>query len=83
MHARAHTHICIKKHEQLFAKHRKFEYMQSAKHSLALCEISCSHGMKYEDDTFWDIVEVDQRFRGVYCLHHGDHCPDDGGSMHL
>jgi hypothetical protein len=35
---------------------------------------------------FWDIapcslVEVDQHFRGVYCLHHqGD---NDGGSMHL
>jgi hypothetical protein len=35
--------------------------------------------------SFWDIalysfVEVDRRFRGVYCLHHLD--PDDGGSNH-
>jgi hypothetical protein len=35
---------------------------------------------------FWDIspyslVEVDRRFRDVYCLHH--HGNDDGGSKHL
>jgi hypothetical protein len=38
---------------------------------------------------FWDVapcslIGVDQRFRGVYCLHHqGDHRPDDGGSTRL
>jgi hypothetical protein len=41
-----------------------------------VCEISSSHGGKYEDyRAFWDIapcsiVVVDQFFRGVYCLHH-------------
>jgi hypothetical protein len=28
----------------------------------------------------YSLAEVDQHFRGVYCL---NHCPDDGGSMHL
>jgi hypothetical protein len=28
----------------------------------------------------FSLVEVDQRFRNVYCLHHGH---DDGGSTHL
>jgi hypothetical protein len=38
------------------------------------CEISGSHGSKYEDETaFWDIVlytvlAVDQYLRGAYCL---------------
>jgi len=39
---------------------------------------------------FWDVapcshVEVDQRFRGAYCLHGQGlvHPPDDGGSTHL
>jgi hypothetical protein len=38
---------------------------------------------------FWDIVQcsltvVDQRLRGVYCLHHqGNHRPADGCRMHL
>jgi hypothetical protein len=39
---------------------------------------------------FWDVapcshVEVDQRFRGAYCLHDQGlvHPPDDGGSTHL
>jgi hypothetical protein len=38
---------------------------------------------------FWDIepfnrIEVDQLFRGAYCLHHqGNDHPDDGGSTHL
>jgi hypothetical protein len=39
---------------------------------------------------FWDIapsnlVGVDRRFRGAYCLHHQgyDYHPDDGGSMHI
>jgi hypothetical protein len=37
---------------------------------------------------FWDIaprslVEVDQRFRGAYCLHHDGDDPDDGGSTYL
>jgi hypothetical protein len=35
---------------------------------------------------FWDVapcslIEVYQRFRGTYCIHH--HSPDDGGSKHL
>jgi hypothetical protein len=36
-------------------------------------EISCSHGSKYENDSFWDtapcsLIEVGQCFRDVYCL---------------
>jgi hypothetical protein len=49
------------------------------------CEISGSHGSKYEVyRVFWDVVpcshvEVDRGFSGMYCLHHrGDrskrHC---------
>jgi hypothetical protein len=40
------------------------------------CEISGSHGSKYEVyRLFWDVapcshVEVDRGFRGMYCLHH-------------
>jgi hypothetical protein len=41
------------------------------------CEISGSHGGQYEVWVFWDValcshVEVDRRFRGVYCHHQGD-----------
>jgi hypothetical protein len=49
------------------------------------CEISGSHGGEYEVyRVFWDVVpcshvEVDQRFRGVYCFHHSY----DGGSTHF
>jgi hypothetical protein len=37
---------------------------------------------------FWNmalssLVEVDQLFRGAYCLHHQRDHPDDGGSIHL
>jgi hypothetical protein len=49
-------------------------------------EISGSYGHEYEDDSHRDmvssnLVEVDQRFRGVYCFHH--HCYDNRGSMDL
>jgi hypothetical protein len=49
------------------------------------CEISGSHGGKYEvvfsDVALCSNVEVDRHFRCAYCLHHqGD---DDGGSIHL
>jgi hypothetical protein len=38
------------------------------------CEISASHGGKYEDDSLLGYsdcgVGVDRHFRGVYCLRH-------------
>jgi hypothetical protein len=42
---------------------------------IILCEISGSHGGKYEDDSLLglvpcSLVAVDRRFRGTYCLHH-------------
>jgi hypothetical protein len=38
-------------------------------------ELAGSHGDEHEDDLFWDVapcslVEIDQCFRGAYCLHH-------------
>jgi hypothetical protein len=44
---------------------------------------------KLREISFWDIapcsiVEVYQRLRSAYCLHHqGIHRPDDEGSKHL
>lgn len=48
-------------------------------------EISDSHTDKHEGVFFWDVapcclVDIDQHFRGFYCLHHMN---DDGGSKLL
>jgi hypothetical protein len=48
------------------------------------CEISGSHGDKYEDNCLTDVeacslIYTDRRFRGFYCLHHQG---DDSWAQH-
>jgi hypothetical protein len=52
------------------------------------CDIPGSHGGKYIDDYLLgyskcSLVELDQRFRGVYYIHHQVDESDDGGSKQL
>jgi hypothetical protein len=54
--------------------------------SLKLNKITGSHESEYEDNSHMgyavcNLVDVDRRFGGSYCLHHQGY--DDGGSTHV